>query len=78
MHERDQGSFYSACDDTEKKIFTLHYGDELTLATITRVLGLKNESGAKAYIVSAKRKLNRCLQRWRARQQRTLMEGEER
>jgi RNA polymerase sigma-70 factor (ECF subfamily) len=63
-----------ALDDTEKKVFTLHYGDELTLATITRVLGLKNESGAKAYIVSAKRKLNRCLQRWKARQQ-TLMEG---
>jgi DNA-directed RNA polymerase specialized sigma24 family protein len=63
-----------ALDETEKKVFTLHYGDELTLATITRLLGLRNQSGAKAYIVSAKRKLNRSLQRWRARQQ-TLMEG---
>jgi RNA polymerase sigma-70 factor (ECF subfamily) len=65
-----------ALDETEKKVFTLHYGDELTLATITRLLGLRNQSGAKAYIVSAKRKLHRCLLRWRARQQ-TLMEGGE-
>src|SRR6266852_5106181 len=65
-----------ALDVTEKKVFTLHYGDELTLATITRLLGLRNQSGAKAFIVSAKRKLNRCLQRWKARQQ-TLMEGGE-
>src|SRR6266851_869992 len=65
-----------ALDETEKKVFTLHYGDELTLATITRLLGLRNQSGAKAFIVSAKRKLNRCLQRWKARQQ-TLMEGGE-
>jgi len=63
-----------ALDETERRVFTLHFGDELTLAAITRVLGLKNESGAKAYIVSAKRKLNRYLQRWRARQQRALVE----
>lgn len=62
-----------ALDETEKTVFTLHYGDELTLATITRLLGLKNESGAKAYIVSAKRKLNRYLQRLRARQQSSVL-----
>ncbi len=66
-----------ALDETEKKVFTLHYGDELTLSTITRLLGLKNDSGAKAYIVSAKRKLNRCLERWKARERRTVLEGEE-
>jgi RNA polymerase sigma-70 factor (ECF subfamily) len=67
-----------ALDETEKRVFTLHYGDELTLAAITRLLGLTNDSGAKAYIVSAKRKLNRYLQRWRAKQQRgVLEEGEE-
>ena len=66
-----------ALDETEKRVFTLHYGDELTLATITRLLGLKNDSGAKAYIVSAKRKLNRYLQRWRAKQQSLVMKGED-
>jgi RNA polymerase sigma-70 factor (ECF subfamily) len=66
-----------ALDETEKRVFTLHYGDELTLAAITRLLGLNNVSGAKAYIVSAKRKLNRCLQRWRAKQQNMVMKGEE-
>ena len=42
---------------------TLHYGEELPLNTITRLLGLDNASGAKAYIVSAKRKLARLVQR---------------
>jgi RNA polymerase sigma-70 factor, ECF subfamily len=65
-----------ALDETERKVFTLHYGDELTLSAITRLLGLTNVSGAKAYIVSAKRKLNRCLQRWKARGHRAVLEGE--
>ena len=52
--------------DTEKHVFTLHYGDDVPLKTITRLLGLKNSSGAKAYLVSARRKLARALQRWRA------------
>ena len=52
--------------ETEKRVFTLHYGDDVPLQTITRLLGLKNPSGAKAYLVSARRKLARALQRWRA------------
>jgi RNA polymerase sigma-70 factor (ECF subfamily) len=52
--------------DTEKHVFTLHYGDDVPLQTITRLLRLENPSGAKAYIVSARRKLARALQRWRA------------
>jgi RNA polymerase sigma-70 factor (ECF subfamily) len=52
--------------DTEKRVFTLHYGDDVPLQTITRLLRLKNSSGAKAYLVSARRKLARALQRWRA------------
>jgi RNA polymerase sigma-70 factor (ECF subfamily) len=52
--------------DTERRVFTLHYGDEVPLQTITRLLGLKNASGAKAYLVSARRKLARAVQRWRA------------
>lgn len=50
----------------EKHVFTMHYGDDVPLLTITRLLGLKNPSGAKAYLVSARRKLARALQRWRA------------
>src|SRR5919202_302510 len=48
-------------DDTEKKVFTLHYGDDVPLDAITRLLGLSNRSGAKAYIVRARRKLTRAL-----------------
>lgn len=48
-------------DETEKQVFTLHYGDDVPLDAITRLLGLSNRSGAKAYIVSARRKLDRAL-----------------
>jgi RNA polymerase sigma-70 factor, ECF subfamily len=55
-------------DQTEKIVFTLHYGEEVPLDTITRLLNLQNVSGAKAYIVSAKRKLARLVQQRRARE----------
>lgn len=45
-------------DHTEAQVMLLHYGRELPLNTVSRMLGLTNKSGAKAYIVSAKRKLN--------------------
>lgn len=54
-------------DDTERTVFALHYGDDMPLATITRLLGLDNTSGAKAYIVSAKRKLARAVERLRVK-----------
>lgn len=54
-------------DETEKRVFTLHYGDDVPLDAITRLLGLSNRSGAKAYIVSARRKLERALRSWKAR-----------
>lgn len=54
-------------DPVERTVFTLHYGDEMPLDAITRLLGLDNPSGAKAFIVSAKRKLARAAQRLRAR-----------
>jgi RNA polymerase sigma-70 factor (ECF subfamily) len=57
-------------DETEKMVFTLHYGDDVPLDAITRLLGLTNRSGAKAYIVSARRKLSRAIQRWRAAEER--------
>ena len=56
-----------ALDETEKTVFTLHYAKSSSLATITTMLGLENQSGAKAYIVSAKRKLARLAQQWKAR-----------
>jgi RNA polymerase sigma-70 factor, ECF subfamily len=55
-------------DNTEKAVFTLHYGDEVPLDTITRLLDLENASGAKAYIVSAKRKLAKLVQQRLARE----------
>jgi len=42
---------------------TLHYGHDVPLATITRELALDNPSGAKAYIVNARRKLQGVLRR---------------
>lgn len=54
-------------DDTERAVFVLHYGDDLPLDAITRTLQLQNTSGAKAYIVSAKRKLARAVKRSAAR-----------
>jgi RNA polymerase sigma-70 factor (ECF subfamily) len=54
-------------DERERTVFTLHYGDEMPLDAITRLLGLENSSGAKAYIVSARRKLARAVERMLAR-----------
>jgi DNA-directed RNA polymerase specialized sigma24 family protein len=54
-------------DETENKIFTLHYGDDVPLKVITRLLGLENRSGAKAHIVSARRKLRRAVHHRKAR-----------
>ena len=54
-------------DPLERKVFTLHYGDEMPLDAITRLLRLDNASGAKASIVSARRKLAKAVQRLRAR-----------
>jgi len=50
-------------DETEAKVITMHYVHELPLSSITRLLGLENQSGAKAFIVSARRKLERVVQR---------------
>ena len=48
-----------ALDPLEAKILHLHFVDELPLAGIDRLLELENKSGARAYLVSAKRKLKR-------------------
>lgn len=54
-----------ALDETERRVMTLHYGHDVPLDAITAALGLTNGSGAKAYIVSAKRKLTAAVKRWR-------------
>ena len=55
-------------DETELKVMTLHYRDEISLQGVSKVLGLTNASGAKAYVVSARRKLAVAVERWKARQ----------
>ncbi len=61
-------------DETERNVMTWHYADDLPLEAITRLLNLKNASGAKAYIVSARRKLNTAIARWKVRGQRGATE----
>jgi RNA polymerase sigma-70 factor (ECF subfamily) len=56
-------------DEMEKRVFALYYDDELSLGAITRLLGLENLSGAKGYLVSGKRKLERAARSARARPQ---------
>jgi len=48
-------------DQTEARVMMLHYGDERSLSDVSRILGLTNKSGAKAYIVSARRKLSAAM-----------------
>lgn len=56
-----------ALDETERKVVRLHFGDGMAVDAITRLLGLKNPSGAKAHLVSARRKLQESARRWKAR-----------
>ena len=58
----------SDLDETETQVMTLHYAEDVPLNAITRLLKLSNASGAKAYIVSARRKLNRAVERLKIRQ----------
>jgi RNA polymerase sigma-70 factor (ECF subfamily) len=56
-----------ALDETETRVMNLHYVEELPLEAVTRLLQLPNSSGAKAFVVSAKRKLARAVEQWKAR-----------
>jgi RNA polymerase sigma-70 factor, ECF subfamily len=51
-------------DPLEARAFRLHYGADMPLQAVTSRLGLRNPSGARAQIVSAKRKLRRTAERW--------------
>jgi RNA polymerase sigma factor (sigma-70 family) len=57
----------SSLTEVETQVITLHYVDELPLDAVTRLLKLDNPSGAKAYVVSARRKLAKAMERRTAR-----------
>ena len=59
-------------NETEAQVVNLHYCQELPLDVITRLLKLGNPSGAKAYVVSARRKLMAGVEGWKQRQENTL------
>lgn len=59
----------------EAQVMMLHFGEDMPLATISRLLKMENASGAKAYVVSAKRKLKIAVDRWTARMQRSPQDG---
>lgn len=50
-----------ALDTTERKVMVLHFAHGVTLDAVSRLLGLTNRSGARAYIVSARRKLSAAI-----------------
>ena len=57
--ESVRAAIASELEPLEARILHLHFVDEMPLAGIDRLLGLDNRSGARAFIVSAKRKLKR-------------------
>jgi RNA polymerase sigma-70 factor (ECF subfamily) len=57
--------------ETESRVLVMFYGEEIPLHVVTRLLGLENASGAKAYLMSARRKLSTVLRRRKARESRT-------
>jgi RNA polymerase sigma-70 factor (ECF subfamily) len=61
-----------ALDETEAQVVNLHYYQELPLDSVTRLLNLSNPSGAKAYVVSARRKLAAAAQCWKQRRANTV------
>ena len=66
-----RGLVQGALTEVESRVVTLHYGEDVPLDAITRLLNLQNTSGAKAYIVSARRKLARVRERWKVQERGT-------
>ena len=52
----------------EAKVLYLHYAEGMTLPAITDLLALANRSGAKAYVVAGRRKLERRFGAWLSRE----------
>lgn len=61
LRQKNWRFIFDTLDSTEAKVMMLHYGQELPLNTVSRMLGLTNKSGAKAYVVSARRKLDAAV-----------------
>ena len=53
-------------DPVEKRVMVMHFSSGMSLDAVSRLLNLTNASGARAHIVSAKRKLARAMERWKA------------
>ena len=60
----------------ERRVMTLHYGADMPLDALSASLSLDNASGARAFIVSAKRKLRAAVARWRRREERVVERGQ--
>ncbi len=63
IHARLRAAVTDDLEPLESRVLILHYVHGLTLARIGEQLKLTNKSGAKAYIVSALRKLKRGFAR---------------
>jgi RNA polymerase sigma-70 factor, ECF subfamily len=57
----------TALNPLEARVITLHYAEGLPLQTITQMLDLANPSGAKAYVLKARRKLTWALRTRRSK-----------
>ena len=51
--------------EEERQAYSPHYGEGVPISAVTRLLGLTNPSGAKAHLVSARRKLSEAVRRWK-------------
>ena len=51
----------------EARVMTLYFVEEVSLPAVSRLPGLDNATGGKAYVVSARRKLKAALRRWTER-----------
>lgn len=58
-------AIFETLTSTEAEVVMLHYGNDFSLAEVGKALGLTNKSGAKAYIVSARRKLTGLVSDYR-------------
>jgi RNA polymerase sigma-70 factor (ECF subfamily) len=61
-----RGLMLKTLDPLEAQVISLHYLQDVPLSTITQMLHLSNPSGAKAYVLRARRKLKWALRPRRA------------
>jgi len=61
--ELGQQLLRTSLTETEMRVMTLHFAEEMPLDAVSNLLQLQNASGARAFLVSAKRKLARAVER---------------